>query len=138
MRDRLSILIDDAELKARSCDPGQRRAGSSARELGLRLRQMAARDSQVALAVDDAFAIVDLLQVQRIATRKLDYETLVAAIKTSNSMKEVAAKVDRHPRTVARLVKTLSGHGVAGVQLANAPSLQRSKSMKAKRMGEAT
>ena len=137
MRDRLSLLIDQAALKARSSSIDQARDGAAAFVLAGKARLMAATDPRIAAAVGYALQAVGLLDA--IATppardpetgRKVSDEQLAEAVKTCGSIKEIAAQNDCHPRTVARRLKTLSGHGLTDVQFAGARSLRRSKAIK--------
>jgi hypothetical protein len=133
MRDRLSCWTEEAEVKARSSDLVRRDAGSQARTLGLWFKHLAVSNIRTARLIDDVLLFAELLRVEGDCGVKVTDETIVSAVKSAGSMKEAAAKAGVHPRTIARRLKTLSGQSVAGVQLATAPSLRRSQSIKAKR-----
>jgi hypothetical protein len=135
--DRLSLLIDQAALKARSSNLGQARDGAAAFVLAGKVRLIAAADPRTAAIVAHVLQVVWLVEAPSTLPsrdpetgRKVSDEQLAAAVKTCGSIKEIAAQNDCHPRTVARRLKTLTGHGLTDVQFAGAPSLRRSKAIK--------
>jgi hypothetical protein len=133
----LCELTDLAVAQQRSDSPARRARSVEAFELAGRLRVAALWDEKTDALIAGALRLVKLLELTPSWLRppdELDDETFLKAVTSSDSIKQVAAKIHRHPRTVARRLKTLMRHSVADVTWTRAASLRRSKVMKGKNM----
>lgn len=115
-----------------------------------RLRRAVAGDPHLAAATRDALQAVWLLHTPlhgyRLAHRKrlgsgIDTphragaaEAFKRAVRMSDSLNQVASKLGRHRSTVWRQLQKLNVAGVPDATFESAPSLRRSKAMRAKRM----
>jgi transcriptional regulator of acetoin/glycerol metabolism len=130
--DRLSLLIAEAAVRTRSNDLEQARNAASAFEIGERLRYLAGINRQIADAVDQAFAIVWLLELRN-GTPARDPETglkfsdaaLLEAMQTAKTMTAAARKLGCNRKTIYRRVRKL-GHSEQMSHSLGARSLHRS------------
>lgn len=146
MRDRLSLLIDQAALKARSSSIDQARAGAKAFDLAGKARLLAAADPRIAAIVDDVLQAAWLLAGHD-GSRARDPDTglifsnenLLRALACAKSMKDAARQLGCDRKTISRRVKNFNETLLTMSHLPGAPSLRRSKAIrKSKRMSITT